>query len=399
VIWNIFRGVPATRKPFEDRANGKQTKDVAAMWTDLIRPSDHPVELPSTYFIGAQAVNAENVPFKDRVRFQFLLHFWPYVAQVYVPAVINNEGSREFVGYALAIPDVANLELFCEELPAVLRTRGVEPSGYRPRESVVDLAVESALDMLRRLRERLVLHTGSQTTNGLVLGVDVVHVDKQGNNIKTLGVVRIDPELRMIDDYIRIKGNLWDPQFRKRRLLNLVNGRAWSAGFDGILCSLPYEQIIGNKAFRHDARETFYQEVELVKEEEKANMSDNTLVNADVNSSDETVDLSCESLVYRVVGIYLQRKLKSKYQLEWSGVKDNPSRRIEYEEMKEKIAREAFLAVRSRSGMDFADYFASTLCSVSQPLSEKQYVKLAQAIYEDTEKVRTLTMLALSARS
>jgi len=80
-------------------------------------------------------------------------------------------------------------------------------------------------------------------------------------------------------------------------------------------------------------------------------------------------------------------------------VKDDPGKRKEYGETREKVAREAFLAVRSRSGMDFTDYFASTLCSVSQPLSERQYIKLAQALYEETDRVRTLTMLALSACS
>jgi CRISPR-associated protein Cmx8 len=400
VIWSIFRGIPATRKPFEDRANGEQPNDASEIWKGLLQPSDYPVELPSTYFIGAQAVNAENVPFKDRARFQFLLHFWPYAAQIYVPAVINNEGERAFVGYALAIPDVANLALYCEEWTQLLRhDRGVELAGYRPRDCIVDLAVESALDMLKRLYERLALYAGSQTTSDLVLGIDVVHVDKQGNNIKTLGVARLDPEVSMIDDYARIKANLWNPLFRKQRLLNLVNHRAWHADFDKILSVLPYEQSISNKTFRHDTRESFRQEVELISEEAKANMSEDAL--ADVTSADanEATGLSCEALVYRVIGIYLQKKLKSKYQLEWSAVKDNPSERAKYEEMKEKVAREAFLAVRSRSGLDFADYFASTLCSVSQPLSEQQYVKLAQALYEDTDKVRTLTMLALAARS
>ncbi|MGH9962557.1 MAG: type I-MYXAN CRISPR-associated protein Cmx8, partial [Pyrinomonadaceae bacterium] len=115
--------------------------------------------------------------------------------------------------------------------------------------------------------------------------------------------------------------------------------------------------------------------------------------------SGNAATLSCEALVYRVVSFYLQRKLKSKYQLEWSAVKDNPGKTSEYREMKEKVARDAFLAIRSRSGLDFADYFASTLCSVSQPLSEQQYVSLAQALYDDTDRVRTLTMLALSARA
>jgi CRISPR-associated protein Cmx8 len=399
VIWSIFRGVPATRRPFEDRADGKQTKDAADVWLDLIQPSDYPIELPSTYFIGAQAVNAENVPFKDRARFQFLLHFWPYAAQVYVPAVHNNEGERAFVGFALAIPDVANLELFCEEFPQVLRVRGVESAGYRPREGVVDLAIESALDMLKRLRERLTLQTGAQSTSDLVLGIDVVHVEKQGNNIKTLGVARLDPELSMIDEYARIKASLWNPQFRKQRLRNLVNGRVWYAGFNEILCSLPYEQSIGHKTFRHDARESFRQEVQPIAEEISTDMSDEAQSEVPTVDLNEIASMHCEALVYRVVGIYLQRKVSSKYQLEWSAVKDDPGKRKDYEEAREKVAREAFLAVRSRSGMDFTDYFASTLCSVSQPLSEQQYVALAQALYEDTDKVRTLTMLALSARS
>jgi CRISPR-associated protein Cmx8 len=46
VIWSIFRGVPATRRPFEDRAEGEQTKDAADAWVDLIQPSDYPIELP-----------------------------------------------------------------------------------------------------------------------------------------------------------------------------------------------------------------------------------------------------------------------------------------------------------------------------------------------------------------
>src|SRR5712691_6975168 len=360
VIWSIFRGVPATRKPFEDRADGAQTKDAADVWEDLIQQTDYPIELPSTYFIGAQAVNAENVPFKDRARFQFLLHFWPYAAQVYVPAVHNNEGKTPFIGFALAIPDVANLVLFCEELPQVLRARGVEPAGYRPRESVVDLAIEGALDMLKRLHERLTLHTGAQATHEFVLGVDVVHVEKQGNNVRTLGVARLDPEDSMIDDYTRIKASLWNPLFRKQRLLNLVNSRVWYAGFNEMMCSLPYEQSIGHKTFRHDARESFRQEREHITEEAKTDMADETLSEVAAIEPNEAVNISYETLVYRVVRIYLQRKLSLKYPHEWSEVKDDPGKRKEYEEAREKVARDAFLAVRSRSGMDFTDYFAST---------------------------------------
>jgi CRISPR-associated protein Cmx8 len=388
VIWNIFRGIPRTRAPFDSRASGEATTDATDTWQELKQP-DCVVQLPSTYYIGAQANNAENVRFKDRARFQFLLHFWPYAAQIYVPAVINNEGDREFVGYALAIPDVADLELFCEELPPLLRSRGKEMSGYRPRDAVVDLAIESALDTFRRLSERLRLQAGSHSINDLILGVDIVHVDKQGNNIRLLGSTRLDPEQAMIDEYARFRDSLWNPLFRRQRLLNLVNHRDWHFGYDSVICRLPYEQSIGHKTFRRDALESFSNEVKSMNEQPN---------DAAKASGDSVAVIGEEALVYKIVGIYLNRKLKSKYQLEWASVKDNPAKRTDYEETKEKLAREAFLAIRSRTGQDFLDYFAATLCSVSQSMNEEHYIALTKALFEDTDKVRTLTMLALSAR-
>ena len=394
VIWSIFRGVPMTRKPFEDRVRHKQPDDSERAWHELTQSLDHTVDLPSTYYIGAQANNAENVPFKDRARFQFLLHFWPYVAQVYVPAVINNEGERDFIGYALAIPDVADLELFCEELPLVLHTRGTEMSGYRPRDCIVDVAVESALDTLRRLKDRLSQIVGEQKgIADLVLGIEVVHMQKQGNNVRLLGSTRVDPEADMIDKYAQVRESLWSPIFRRQRLLNLVNRRAWHSGFDAILCRLPYEQTADDTAFRHDAQESFSNEVKTMGEEH------NTLTErTEAPSLVSATDVSEESLIYRLVGGYLSRKLKSKYQLEWASAKHDPAKRDEYEEMKGKLAREAFLAIRSRTGQDFIDYFASTLCSVAHNMNEQSFTALTKALLEDTEKVRTLTMLALSAR-
>lgn len=401
VLWSIFRGVPATRKPFEDRAEGIRTEDSAKTWNDLIQPPEHVVDLPSTYFIGAQAFNAEIVPFKDRARFQFLLHFWPYVAQVYVPEVINNEGGRDFVGYALAVPDVANLKWFCEELIGVLRNRSVEISGYRPRDSVIDLAIEGALDVLRRLRERIATHQGDSATSDLVLGIDVAHVEKQGNNIKLLGFFRIDPESQMIDEYARLRKVLWNPIFKRQRLLNLVNHRLWYSGFDALLNTLPYkelfaEQSSGFKYFKHDVQVTF-----------------NTIIDKEANTQMDTVeetahpmpddsgnssDTKWEALIYRIVGTYISRRLKSKHQLEWEQIKGNKEKEKDYQEKKEKVAKDAFLAIRSRTGIDFVNYFASTICSVSQHMSEEDFVAIAQALHMETDKVRTLTMLALSAR-
>jgi len=394
MLWSILRGVPTTRKPFEARAEGSYTEDAVKVWKELIQPAECAVDLPSTYFLGAQASNAENVPFKDRARYQFLLHFWLYTAQIYVPAVINNEGNRDFVGYALAIPDVANLKTFCDELPAVLRDRGVELSDYLPRDCIIDLAIEGALDTMRRLRDRIAIRAGEQATGDLVLGVDVIHAEKQGNNIRLLGTSRLDPDFQMIDEYTTLRKALWSPLFRRQRLLNLVKNQPWHTGFDALLCSLPYKQSIGNDYFRHDVQESFKYEVETMNEE----LTTPTTEMEELSNVETLNKTSSEALIYKLVGIYVSRKLESKHQLKWSAVKGNPEKEKDYRTKKEKIAKDAFLAVRSRTEkMDFINYFASTLCSVPQHLKPEDFVILTRALYEETDKVRTLTLLALSA--
>ena len=397
LVWGIFRGVPATRSPYEDRATGKPATDAVDVWENLLEPAEYTVDLPSTYFIGAQAANAENVPFKDRARFQYLLHFWQFIAQIYVPAIINNEGKRDFVGYALAIPDVAELKSFCDDFPQMMRERGIELSGYRPRDCVVDLAVESALDLMRRLQERLGVKEGGKNISDLILGVDVVHLEKQGNNVRLLSSSRLDPDQPMIDRYSNWRGRLWDATFRRQRLLNLVNERKkWTDGFDVIFGKLSYEQTINSKNFRHDARESF---AEFIPPKNQNNEEDFvTEINLENETTTETTAITTEYAIYQLVGTYLSKKLKGKYDLEWNTVKGTPKEK-DYRENKEKIARDAFLAIRSRSNeKDFIEYFVSTICSVSQHLNQQSYLKVAEELFTRTEDIRTLTMLALSAR-
>lgn len=383
MVWSILRGVPATRKPFEARAEGQYNDDAIKVWQQLIQPEEFTVDLPSTYFLGAQANNAENIPFKDRARLQFLLHFWLFAAQIYVPEVIDNEGKRNFAGYAIAIPDIFKLKRFCERLSRLLSERSIEKSGYLPYDCIIDIAIESALDIMMRLTERLTQSTGEQKTASTVLGIDVIHTEKQGNNIRILGVSRLNPENLMINEYIRIRNQYWSPLFRKQRLLNLVNHSPWYSGFDSLLCTIPYKQITENEYFKHDVREALNNEESAMTEQTETKMEPNI-----------------EELVFELVKNYVKRKFYSKYELTWSNVKGNPKEEKEYNEKKEKIAKSAFLDVRSRTEkMDFINYFVSSLCSVPQHMKSEDYVSLTKALYEDTERIRTLTLLALSANS
>ena len=109
---------------------------------------------------------------------------------------------------------------------------------------------------------------------------------------------------------------------------------------------------------------------------------------------------SVEALVYQAVGRYLDRKLMAKRKLGYSDVMTGVADKDEYSKGRRTLAVDAFYSVKSRTETDFVDYFANTLCSVSQnPMSEADYVTLAEALLHRTDDVRTLTMLALSARS
>jgi CRISPR-associated protein Cmx8 len=386
MVWTILRGVPKQRGPFVARAERAACADGHDAFGTLVKSSEGAVELSSTYYLGAQAKTADNVPFSDRARYRFLLHFWPFVSQVYVPRYIDDGQAKiDGTAFVIAVPDIAELNWFVEELGPVMRSRGVDKAGYRPREAVIDVPDESGLDLMRRLAEAVRARTSGTALVDLLLGIDVFTMRKEGNNVRIAAATRMHPDERVALRYGEVKDEYWDHGFRRRYLVNLLQHAPWYAGFDRYLSTCSRDVGISSWTFRHDARRAFEMEV--------SNMSDAL-----------EAEKPLESLIYQVVGTYLSRKLESKYGLRWEDVKElpeNADRRKELSVKKEKLAREAFLAVRSRTGADFIEYFSATLFSVAQHVGEAGYNKLTASLLNDAEtvKVRTLTLLALSARA
>jgi CRISPR-associated protein Cmx8 len=211
----------------------------------------------------------------------------------------------------------------------------------------------------------------------------------------------------MLDRYAALSRSLWNPLFRRQRLINLTAQpeRAWHEGFDALLCRVPFQEFFageedGFKYFRRDVLQTFEQEFNVKHKETSTDMTIPEELNETEDEPQEPAppEASCEALVYRVVDNYIRLKLVTKYD-------DRPKPDASQEEKdlrkerRGKIVRDAFLGVRSRTGADFIDYFATTLCSVPQFLSEAEFLTLARALHDEREmdRVRTLTLLALSA--
>lgn len=385
MLWSIMRGVPASRNSFNQRSEGRHGEDAQKAYEALRKP-DATVALASTYYLGAQDTTAETVKFKDYARFQFLLHFWPFVAQVYVPQIVDNDDKPAHHGYAIAVPDVADLAAFVENLPIALRQRDGEKRGFRPAQSLIDLPEEAALATFLHLAQRLAQREGERSlTADLVLGIDVFHMAKEGNNIRMLACGRVDPDERMIDAYRQIRGRFWSPRFRRLRLANLIAGRPWYHGFDRLCATTAWKHTVEDNLFKHDARVAF---------EEFNHMSEH---------DNESQEHTLEAIIYDMVGQYLNRKTSMKLGVDSFAKAEEAGRKKEYNETREKLGREAFLAARSRTGADFVEFFTATVCSIPQNLSrdKSKYERIARALLESSEidKVRTLTLLALSARS
>lgn len=370
MLWQIVRGVPAQRTPFEDRAAKKQNAEARKLFGLLVKPSAA-VDQPSTYLLGAQAVTPDNIPFRDRARFQLLLHFWPFVVQIYKPFTYDRDQKRIDQGYALAIPDVADLDLFCRDLGEVMRTRPTEKSGYLPRAAVIDLAAESALATMDQLQRHVQAREKTKDVQDLVLGFDVVHAQKQGNNVRILSQSRVDVRSDL-KRYSSLRQGYWNPFFRAQRVANYLDDAPWYRGMDRVVALQSWKQTINDNAFRHDAREAF-------------------------ENMEEIEENGREKLILQVVRTYLSRKMKTKHDLTWEDVKNDEKKKEDWRDKRGDLARDAFLAIRSRTGSDFVEYFTGTLCSVPHYIKEDQYLMLSRELLENSEDVRTLTLLALSA--
>lgn len=258
-VWATLRGKPLSRTPYNERANHKPLNEAKKTWASLLkfdraRAKGELVvdEVASSLFLGAQAENAEKVPFCGRVDENFLLHFWPAVMRVYVPEVIDNEGASANRGYVIAIPEVTDIEGFVEEYKAMLATLKEDMRRFLPADSIISVPQEGALEYMLTIAK-------SRAEKGDIAyslaAVEVIHLEKRGDNVHMLSAGRVPLSSSVLESYEAIRGKFRHPQFKSQIILNLLRGREWYHGFDTIFLKGDKERFIGNRtAFSRDVR-------------------------------------------------------------------------------------------------------------------------------------------------
>lgn len=119
--------------------------------------------------------------------------------------------------------------------------------------------------------------------------------------------------------------------------------------------------------------------------------------------SEEGKDSQLSVRVYDLIKQYVKLKAESKSGLLVNRFQKDDNQRIVYpegyREAVEKVCSDAFLAMRGRREQDFVEYFTGTICSVSQYFAKNDFLLVSQTLLDDWERVKTLSMLALSAHS
>jgi CRISPR-associated protein Cmx8 len=428
MLWNIPRGRPTTRIPFQQRHEGQHCREGAEAWQELLnverarqKNTFCTKEVASSLLLGAQAFNAEGIPFRGRAEQNLLLHFWPLAVLIFVPQRIDNDGKSEFAGYTLAIPEVSNLENFCDDYVDLLHNLGTDIRGFRPAEAIIDLPAQAALEFMANLTRLAAHRTRKKAVQDSVSSVEFVNLVKIGNNIKSTISGRVAPESSLLDGYLAIAGGpnkptpYRNPLFRAALLLALLrnqNDRRWYEFMGPLFAERPWSFFVHaddspwlQRAFAADAAHKFASEWERYEKERKVNMILNEQQPADAAPTAPKLPL----LVHRLVREYVQRKTEDRSGYKWEDFKDKKKTdesgrtRIDvppaYTEWKEKIASSVFLEMRSRREQDFIEHFTATFCSIKQYLPEHDYQVVAEALLKHPDDVKTLTLLALSANS
>ena len=410
MLWATLRAQPKARGVYEQRVNSDPCQEAESTWKELgksAKKQGYTQSIAGSLFVGAQAANAERIRFEGIVEQNLLLHFWPLTLRIFVPETIDRDGKKEINGqaYVLAIPEVSDLEEFCEVFPRSLAALDPRVRGYRPSDSIITLPEEGGMEFLRNLSLIAEQRAESGEVKYSVSAIELFSLEKRGNSVKTHTANKIIPRQGLLSQYESVRQSCRNPFFKSRLLLNLLRDVDWSEGFLRLFSEHPSEFFIhADKTprqfpfFSTDVRKKF----EIFANELKLLEEAHTMAEATVPKPQ-----SLEKRVYDMVGSYVRQKTEARSKIKWGDfkAKKTPEGKMAippaYIEARQKICMDAFLAMRSRRDQEFIEYFTGTICSVPQFLPSDDYVFVSQTLLEEDgwEKVKTLSMLALSAHS
>ncbi len=407
MLWAVLRAQPAARGDYETRANNEPLSLPANIWNALLKAAKARTKgklivdsVAGSLFVGAQAANAERVAFQGPVELNLLLHFWQLVTPIFAPRTIDVKNRRMTdQGYLLAIPEVTDLEEFLYKIERFWQSRTPKLSGYRPEQAVIDVPQEGGLEFIYDLAHARTDQDARLSFS--ISGVEWFHQEKQGNNVRMHGQGRIRADRSMLRNYESARQRRGSPLFKQLIIGNLLADRPWHQGAADLCALYPAEFFIKTDQtprfafFGTDARQRFKAIMHDLKAQERPAMNPmNTAL----------VDDALIARVYQLIGAYIVHRAQERSGLKRCDFIKGEDGRVRYpkewREAVEKVAKDAFLAMRGRNDREFRAFFTGTICSVPQFFGRQEdFIAVSQAIISDPDLIKDLSMLALSAHA
>jgi CRISPR-associated protein Cmx8 len=267
------------------------------------------------------------------------------------------------------------------------------------------MPAEGALSFL----EHLAALSADKATQGQIKyslsSVEFLHLAKIGNNIKTLANGRIVPRPGLLEDYLRIvgrpgeKAQYGNPLFRRALMQALLDNQSWFQPFGKVFSEWPAEFFVSSEKspqklpwFWIDARKKLLEVIQAMP--------------TDLQPGDTppNADDMLMMLIHRLTQTYLTERAKQKSGIDPENFKDGEiiswdKLPKEYNDARRASGESLFLEFRSRRNQAFIDHFAQTFFATKQYLSEDHYTAIGRALLHQTDAVKTLTLMALSATS
>ena len=384
----------------------KKSKDLNRLWKDMVSAASgrrsNSVAVPVSMYIGAEDKNSEQVDFKGEVQHNLLLHFWPFVSPIFVPRALRREHDQWRIdtrGYIFAVAEVGSVTEFSEMIDSYWRRKASSGDG-RPRECEIYVPVEGGMAFLYSLMMNRLQSMADGDFFDAVPQVDLYHLQKRRYGVRILVSDSIRVSAGTLRRYERVADSRRGALFRRLLMRNLLDGLPWHARAEALFAQYPVELFVCSEKSPGFAR-SFGQAARELFTRERSNMNDR---------------LNLAGKVFDIVGEFVTSRAEKRSRInrdqlpktddgrtDWT----SPDERFrEYLEAREKVATDAFLAIRGRNADEFVEYFVGSICAVPQFMGAKGirpkegFMEIAQALHDSEERrmeMKNLTMLALSA--
>ncbi|MCW5202302.1 type I-MYXAN CRISPR-associated protein Cmx8 [Desulfobulbus sp. US4] len=407
IITRVLRaGAPAQMRAFRDRSTPEKPPsqwDWEKMWEHLT--TDERVEINGTDMIGIESINAQRVKYVAPPQEALLLTFWPVVSLPYVTQKLTTLKSRRvqdyyfsYYAYVMVIPEVSCLDDFVQKIfklyPQSLDDAAPGKAPW-PAQAVISTAKEAALLFASRQ------YGGINTFPilDMVSSLHIIHLKYGKGSPDIINDSAVVLTRSLVNDYSKVVSGYFNPLFKKQLIENLFMRQVWYHGMYALFANYPKEFFIQCPespkkiyGFFRDVKRKFFFIYQYTQEDMEGR------VKAEENKED-LLALRIRSLVRQ----YIRQKAKRKSRMVSKGFQKDESGRIRYlktyREAVENVCMDIFLAMRGRQDQYFVEYFTETLRSVPQYLSNNDFQLISQALNNEWDKVKTLSMLAVSACS